>query len=217
MFRIKEVADVFVDACVRDESGQLLFLSCYGRDTAIQQLFAAFYLKSSEGGLEHFHLREADAESWEEGERVHVGNADGLQKLSGRLPRDNVFGNLAHTWIYDPAIVRPDRATRTAWVIDPLDKGNEVTSDPERVLLQVADRVWEVFRLLSPVPLLDAWRPTLLDSCFADCVTDLSETAFPPLGCVSANKVTVPDSFVDTVSTLVKNGSLRLIELKAVA
>ncbi len=210
MFRIREVADVFVDACVRDESGQVLFLSCYGRDTAIQQLFAAFNLRTSEGGLEVFHLRRPDAESREEGERVQVGDADGLQKLSGRLPRDNVFGNLAHTWIYAPAIVRPDRATRTAWVIDPLAK---LKADPERV----ANRVWEVFRLLSPVPLLEAWRPTLLDCCYAACVTDLGETAFPPLGCVSAHKVSVPDSFVDTVSSLVKNGDLRLAELKQAA
>ena len=81
MFRIKEVADVFVDACVRDETGQMLFLSCFGRDTSIQQLFAAFYLRVSEGGLEYFHLRKPSAESWEEGDLVRAGNADALQKL----------------------------------------------------------------------------------------------------------------------------------------
>ena len=113
MFRIKEVADVFVDACVRDEEGRLLLLSCFGRDTAIQQLFAAFYLKVSEGGLEVFHLLEPNADASDAGQAVRVGSAEGLQKLAGRLPRENVFGNLAHTWIYDPVIVRPDRATRT--------------------------------------------------------------------------------------------------------
>ena len=35
MFRIKELGDVFVDACVRDQAGQLMFLSCYGRDGAL--------------------------------------------------------------------------------------------------------------------------------------------------------------------------------------
>ena len=210
MFRIKEVADVFVDACVRDETGQMLFLSCFGRDTAIQQLFAAFYLRVSEGGLEYFHLRKPNAESWEEGDLVRVGNDDALQKLSGRLPRENVFGNLAHTWIYDSAIARPDRAMRTAWVVGP--EGAE-KSDPR----QVEDRVWDVFRLLSPVPLLDTWRPKLMEACFETCVTAMSESAYPPLGRVLAHKVKLPDTFVDTVSDLVKRRKLTLAKLKQAA
>lgn len=210
MFRIKEVADVFVDACVRDDEGRVLFLSCFGRDTAIQQLFAAFYLKVSEGGLEAFQLLEPNAGASDAGQPVRVGSADRLQKTSGRLPRENVFGNLAHTWIYDPVIVRPDRATRTAWVLDP-QQGAETKPD------QVLSRVWEVFKLLSPVPLLDEWQPTLMKACFDDCVKAMSESAFPPIGRVSAQKVTVPDSFVGTVSALVKRGDLALSRLKQAA
>ena len=210
MFRIKEVADVFVDACVRDEEGRLLFLSCFGRDTAIQQLFAAFYLKVTEGGLEVFHLREPNAGASDAGQPVRVGSADRLQKTSGRLPRENVFGNLAHTWIYDPVIVRPDRATRTAWVLDPQQVA-------ETKLDRVLGRVWEVFKLLSPVPLLDDWQPMLMKACFDDCVKAMSESPFPPIGRVSAQKVTVPDSFVGTVSALVKRGDLALSRLKQAA
>jgi hypothetical protein len=210
MFRIKEVADVFVDACVRDEEGRLLFLSCFGRDTAIQQLFAAFYLKAAEGGLEVFHMLEPGAGAHDAGEAVRVGSSDSLQKVSGRLPRENVFGNLAHTWIYDPVIVRPDRATRTAWVLDPQQSAE---TSPEEVL----SRVWEVFKLLSPVPLLDEWQPTLMRACFDDCVKAMGDSAFPPIGRVSAQKVTVPDSFLGTVSDLVKRGELALSKLKQAA
>jgi len=210
MFRIKEVADVFVDACVRDEEGRLLFLSCFGRDTAIQQLFAAFYLKPTEGGLEVFHLAEPSAGAHTAGEAVRVRSAEGLQKLAGRLPRENVFGNLAHTWIYDPVIVRPDRAARTAWVIDP---AHSAETKPEAVL----SRVWEVFKLLSPVPLLDEWQPTLMKACFDECVKAMADSAFPPLGRISAQKVTVPDSFLSIVSTLVKRGDLGLSKLKQAA
>lgn len=210
MFRIKEVADVFVDACVRDEEGRLLFLSCFGRDTAIQQLFAAFYLKPTEGGLEVFHLVEPSAGAHAAGEGVRVGAAEALQKLTGRLPRENVFGNLAHTWIYDPVIVRPDRATRTAWVLDP---AHGAEAKPEAVL----SRVWDVFKLLSPVPLLDEWQPALIKACFDDCVKAMADSAFPPLGGVSAQKVTVPDSFLCIVSTLVKRGELVLSQLKQAA
>ena len=210
MFRIKEVADVFVDACVRDEEGRLLFLSCFGRDTAIQQLFAAFYLKPTEGGLDAFQLLESNAAATDAGHPVRVGNADRLQKTSGRLPRENVFGNLAHTWIYYPVIVRPDRASRTAWVLDPHSSA-ESKSD------QVLSRVWEMFKLLSPVPLLDEWQPTLMKACFDDSVKDMSASAFAPIGRISAQKVTVPDSFVGTVSALVKRGELALSRLKEAA
>ena len=148
MFRVKEVADVFVDGCVRDEGGQVLFLSCYGRDTAIQQLFAAFYLKTAEGGLDYFRLVPADAGAHEEGELVQVGDADRLQKIAGRLPRENLFGNLAHTWIYDPVLVKPDLSNRIAWVIEPEPISNQVN-------VPVSAKVWEIYKLLSPVPLLD--------------------------------------------------------------
>ena len=40
LFKLRELSDLFADACVRDEAGQLMFLSLYGRDTAIQQLLA---------------------------------------------------------------------------------------------------------------------------------------------------------------------------------
>jgi hypothetical protein len=210
MFRIKEVADVFVDACVRDEEGRLLFLSCFGRDTAIQQLLAAFYLNVNEGGLEVFHLRAPGAGAHDAGEAVRVGTAESLQKLAGRLPRENVFGNLAHTWVYDPAIVRPNRATRTAWVLDP---SGSAEASPE----EVRSRVWEVFKLLSPVPLLDEWQPVLMKACFDDCVKAMADSAFPPIGRISAQKVTVPDSFLSTMSTLVKCGELALSRLKQAA
>jgi hypothetical protein len=113
LFKLRELSDLYADACVRDESGQLMFLSLYGRDTAIQQLLAAFTLKVSEGGFDSFHLQDPAGES----HRVHVGNADRLEKFTGKLPRDNLFGNLVHLWLYDPALTRPDRSNRVAWVL----------------------------------------------------------------------------------------------------
>jgi hypothetical protein len=36
LFKIKEVSDLMVDACLRNEAGELMFLSIYGRDTGLQ-------------------------------------------------------------------------------------------------------------------------------------------------------------------------------------
>ena len=42
LYAVRECSDVFVDAALRDDSGELLFLSIYGRDTALLHFFAAF-------------------------------------------------------------------------------------------------------------------------------------------------------------------------------
>lgn len=208
MFKVKEVADVFVDGCVRDEAGQVLFLSCYGRDTAIQQLFAAFYLKTAEGGLDYFRLLPSDARTEEEGELVLVGNAERLQKIAGRLPRENLFGNLAQTWIYDTVIVKPDRSNRIAWVVEP-----EPSADESRGTA----KVWEIYKLLSPVPLLDHWRDAIVEATMEGCLTLPSAMTYAPLGRVSAFKVHLPDSFVDVVSSLIKGGCIGLDEMRLAA
>ena len=44
MYQIQQVSDVHVDACVRNEAGQLMFLSAFGRDTAIKELMARMEL-----------------------------------------------------------------------------------------------------------------------------------------------------------------------------
>src|SRR5258706_138008 len=73
LYQLRELSDVFVDACVRDASGSLLFLSCYGRDTALTQLFAAFSLSPAEGGFRAFSLTGAD-------DRDHYVSVSGAER-----------------------------------------------------------------------------------------------------------------------------------------
>lgn len=198
MFKIVEMSDLFVDACVRDEAGQLVFMSCYGRDTAIQQLLASFQLKPSQGGLDWFRLECDDATT-----TVFVGDPDRLEKFSGRLPRENLFGNLAHSWIYDPVVMKPDNSNRIAWVIEPEAWSEKLT---ERLL----EKVWRTYQSLSPVPLLDHWREPVLDATASECVTLMHKTAHPPIGRCSAFKVHLGETFLDVISLLVKRRILTL-------
>ena len=198
LFKLRELSDLFADACVRDDSGQLMFLSLYGRDTAIQQLLAAFTLKVSEGGFDSFHLQGPAGES----HRVHVGNVDRLEKFTGKLPRDNLFGNLVHLWLYDPALIRADRSNRVAWV---LVDGAE---DPSEQSEAIRTRVWGLYKLLSPVPLLDTWQQAVLSRTGNEVVTQMGETPYPPLGRIAAARVGLPDHFPEIVSGMVKAGAL---------
>lgn len=56
LYRIDACADLMADACIRDEQGNLIFLSVWARDTAIQQFLARLTLSRDEGGLDQFQL-----------------------------------------------------------------------------------------------------------------------------------------------------------------
>lgn len=198
LYRMEELSDVFVDACLRDGAGRLLFLSCYGCDTSIQQLLSAFHLPAAQGGLDSFHLVGADGQR----HPVEVGEADRLDKLTGRLPRDNLFGNLAHAWVYDPRLRKADYANRVAWLVDRRDvlAGGELEQ-----------RIWGLYKQLSPVPLLDPWMRPLMTVTHEETVFALDDRSeFTPLGQVLAYRVQLQDDFLETVSRLVKSGVLAL-------
>ena len=197
LFRLELLTDVFVDACLRDAAGNLLFLSCYCRDTSMQQMFSAFSLPQAQGGLDTFCLRGDDGRR----HLVNVGDDDRLGKLTGRLPRDNLFGNLVHAWVFDRSLQQPDYANRIAWLMD------------RKAALAgefLEQRIWAVYKLLSPVPLLEHWRNPLLQATRPAYVQDLDDSSFPPLGDITAFRIHLGDQFLDTVSAMVKGGMLTL-------
>ena len=56
LYRIDECPDVMADACVGDDQGNLIFLSIWARDTAVQQFLARLTLGRDEQGLDQFHV-----------------------------------------------------------------------------------------------------------------------------------------------------------------
>jgi hypothetical protein len=194
LYKIMELSDLFADACICDEAGELMLLSLHGRDTAINQLFAAFELGDREGGFSAIRLLN---ESEGTQRRVSVRNTSRLTKFSGRLPRDNLFGNLIHCWIYDPAIIKPDKGARSGWVL--LDEPFSPAVKPR--LLQA---VWSMYQTLSPVPMLDSWQEVVLRATQEKCISFLEASSFPPIGRVTAVRVNLPDTFKDDVSAMVQ-------------
>lgn len=202
LYRVKEVSDLFVDACVRDESGRLLMLSIYGRDGAILEFFASFSLPVSQGGLSEFTLLDGGGQP----SSVYVADANKLQKLSGRLPKAHVFGNLVHSFLYDPCLLRPDKANRIAWGLYPtIDSSGQAVADTE-----IHDRLWQQVKDLSPLPLLDDWRETVLNLPGEPIVQWLRDTLHPPLGQLEACRIELKPSFLERVSDAVRAGMIRL-------
>lgn len=146
LFRIDECPDLMADGCVADEHGNLVFLSIWARDTAVQEFLARLTLGRAEQGLDRFHL------ITEQGALVPilVGNADHLEKRSTRAFRRTLFGSMVHLWLFDSRCVKVDKANASALALLPSDVSDHT------------DRLWALVRETCPLPLLDLWREPVL-------------------------------------------------------
>src|SRR3546814_17334035 len=72
-----------VDACVCGDQGDLIFLSVWARDTAIQQFIGRLTLGRSEDGLDQFHVVTDQGGSLP----VFVGSVERLEKRLTRSYR----------------------------------------------------------------------------------------------------------------------------------
>lgn len=208
LFRLRELSDLFVDACLRDpERGELLFLSIYGRDGSLQQFFSALTLKPDQGGFREFTLLDAD----DKPSTVYVSNADVLEKHTGKFP-PNLFGNMAQAWLYDKRMTEPDRANGRAWVL--INEGHGAgTASSEAVEPEHRndDKVWQRLKDLSAVPLAEEWRPAVMRAASdaGGFITWIDDTCMhPPLGGVQACRLTLGPTFVEFISNLVKTSVL---------
>lgn len=195
LFTPEPFQDVFVDACVCDFDQRLLFLSAYGREAGLLQLLAAMQLPSTQGGVDLLALRRSD-DAQAPKRTVFVGDARRLDKTTAKFPRGNLFGTLAHLWVFDPKVRVPDRATRSAWLLFPSDAPSVEQHD-----------VWRTIVDLSPVPLLDAWAPTVLADLQSTghVVPEARECA---IGAIRVAYVSIPEDFESRISQMLKRGQL---------
>ncbi|MFG6892106.1 hypothetical protein ACGYTX_08455 [Burkholderia pseudomallei] len=165
LYPVDECPDLMADACVCDDHGELVFLSVWARDTAIQAFLARLTLGSNEQGLDRFHLNTDQGASVP----VIVGNVEQLDKRSTRAFRRTLFGSLVNLWLFDKRCVKPDKANATALALLP------------RTAESRTERLWSLVRDTCPLPLLDHWHDTVLELLtHGDMLTRLPLT-FGPL------------------------------------
>ena len=203
MFHALEQSDVFFDACASDQHAQLLFLSVYGRDTSVQQLMARLHQPAGQGGIDALTLRASPEQS--EALKVLVGDARRLEKVTGRIPKAGLLGNLVHAWIFDPKVLQVDHAARTAWLFDRAMAMGEVGDDPGDADRLQAD-TWQVVKELSPVPLMEAWRDLVLLHLKVNGA--IAETR--AVGPIRSIRVELPEFFHEWVSCNVREGVLEV-------
>jgi hypothetical protein len=135
------------DACVGDGDGTLVFLSFWGRDTAVQEFLARLTLAHEAQGLTGFHVVNEAGASFQ----LLVGNAERLEKRLTRAYRRTLFGSLSHVWLFDRRSIRPDKANARAMALLPRDSSRRL------------ERLWALTKDTCPLPLLDHWRETVLE------------------------------------------------------
>lgn len=190
LYRIDECPDLMADGCIGDEHGNLVFLSLWARDTAIQEFLARLTLGGDEQGLEQFHIITEQESSLP----LLVGNVERLEKRTTRAYRRTLFGSLTNLWLFDRRCVRPDKANATALALLPRNSAHRL------------DRLWTLVQETCPLPLLDHWRETVLDLLYArDMLNPLPLTLGPLEGHRLA--IDVP-ALTAALGTLIRNDSL---------
>ena len=146
LYRLVELSELMMDACVCDERNTLIFASLWGRDTAVQEFIARLTLRSDEKGIDEFHVITEDSTELP----VFVGDVDTLEKHTTRKFTQTLFGPMIHLWIFDKRCIKPDKSNASALAI--------LTKDAP--LLD--QRRWKLVRDTCPLPLLEHWSDTVM-------------------------------------------------------
>ena len=165
LYRIDECPDLMADGCVGDENGNLVFLSIWARDTAVQEFLARLTLGRDEQGLDQFHVITEQGASIP----VFVGNVENLEKRITRAYRRTLFGALTNVWLFDRRAVKPDKANASAVALLPRESAHRL------------DRLWLLVRDTCPLPLLDHWRDNVLELLQARSMLSRLPFALGPL------------------------------------
>jgi hypothetical protein len=147
LLTLSEIHEVYTDAYLTDDANHLLFLSVWGRDTALQEFLARLQLPRSENGIKDFHITGTEINQY-----VIVPNVENLDKAIAKTSRNTILGELTQLWIYDKIAVSADLANHRALM---LYSNDDVHSDP-----------WPIIKNVCPLPLLNEWRETFLKKCF---------------------------------------------------
>lgn len=144
LLTLETVYGIYCDAWVDDEE-MLVFASFWGRDTAIQEFLARLTLSNHENGINQLYLVGFASKT------LRIGNPERLDKLTGRMPKTNLFGDIVQLWLFDKKVREPDFANRKAYMLIQPDHFDPVHD------------FWGTLKSVSHLPLLDSWQKILTD------------------------------------------------------
>lgn len=132
---------LYLDAVVTTTDNKVQFLSVWGRDGVMQHFFASLTLPMSEGGLRVMTVNLSGSQKLV----LDFAQAKSLTKRTTRLPKFTDVGELVHTWLVHPSLLKPSGQSMT-------------------VMSQTAlsyDELWPTLKQLCHLPLLEHWQTML--------------------------------------------------------
>jgi hypothetical protein len=157
MLTLDSMHGIYCDALVDDDEF-LVFASLWGRDTAIQELLARLVMPSNEGGLNQLEFIDQSNDP-DTISLIRMGNPDRLDKLTGRMPKKNIFGDIVHLWIFDKRVRNPDYSNRSAYLLNPQ---TQLSTDMSNDRDEVRDQSWQLIKSVCHLPLLDMWQNSIM-------------------------------------------------------
>ncbi len=145
------VDGIFCDALVHDDQDSLIFASLWGRDTAIQELLARLTLSSSEDGISDLVFKYPSATGLKS---VHLNDRNRLDKLTGRMPKANILGDMVQLMLFDKLVQAPDYANRKGYLLfDGRPKSVSQINNTDH-----GNQIWHTFKSICHLPMLDRWQ-----------------------------------------------------------
>lgn len=197
IFTCEQQSDVFVDALACDSNLNLIFLSLYGRDGSIQQFMSRIHLGTRDDGISKIVVKNPDTSKRYQS---MIGDPRRLEKLTGQLPKGGLFGKLAHVWIFDPAITKPDKANKRGWLL----------FDEHHDELAKKSQIWSLIQMLSPVPLLPHWQSRVEALINGDGTGSSGIKKANALGPISPVEIVLPEDFEQLISSDIRAHRLTL-------
>jgi len=195
LHELVECPGLYADSCITDDSSNLVFLSLWGRDTALQEFIARLTLPNSDHGLDQFALHCPEPYSRVP---VQVPRVDRLEQRSTRTYRRTLFGSLVNYWLFDQRCIEPDKANSFSFCLYPQGACDEDA------------RLWWLVKETCPLPLLDHWQGAVL----AVLRTRLMLTPCPTcIGHLSGSRICldVPTLTTD-LGELIRRGELNVFD-----
>jgi len=207
---IVECHDLSVDACIVEaQTHELIFMSVWGRDTAIQELLARLTLEASaaeslKGGIV--------LKRGEQYRDIYFRDTASLEKRTSREYRGTLFGSLLHLWLFNPHCIRADRSQHSAYVLLQAAHDAKTYADYSDGLGKLPDatrkRLASALRNLAPFPILPAWADVVLDEARRQQMLIPQQTLLGDLTCYPLHLDS--ERLEQSISGLIRSGQLPL-------
>lgn len=187
---LKLQSNLFCDTLLLDKNNNLIFMSIYGRETGMLELFGKLTI-----GLNTLKFDDS----------YHFAKFSKDLNYEKKTLKFNTsqYGTMIHSWIFDSRIKYPDFDSKTALLLHKDGSDQNLT-----------ERYISIIKEISSLPILDHWASDIVSIVKNN---EMISSFKPIVGSVSASLITINDKLLtNLMSDLIKSGVLSIKNKKEV-